>query len=135
MKNPNACRLYSVCILHCALCSSLAALVMAQQRHRVHRDSIAAAQLSNTLVGLALDADAVGRDLERARQVASHRVHEGLQLRTLGDHDDVDVRDGPTALADDRRSTAKEVHTGRTGPCRVGVGKMASNVSRSGRSE
>ena len=75
------------------------------------------------------------RNVERSRQVTSHRVRKRLQLRSFGDHDDVDVRDSPTTLVDDCRGTAQEVQAGRASPYGVRIGKMASNVSRPRRTE
>ena len=63
----------------------------------MHRDRFPRADRANPLVGLALDADPVGRDAHGARQVRSHRV---ATVTLSADHRVTDGHRGARFLAE-----------------------------------
>src|SRR2546430_3106858 len=97
------------------------------------RDRLAAPDGVDTLVGLALDADARDVDVERLCDARAHLIDRILDLRPLENHGDVQVADLVAGAGRHRARGGEQDEAVGPLPLRVAVGKLPADVAETGR--
>ncbi len=107
----------------------------AQQRNRVRRDGLAAADGVHALVGLALDAHARDVEADRPGNRRPHRVDVAADFRRFENHRHVHVADLESLLRHERYRPPQQIDARRVLPLRIRVGKVTSDVAEAGAAE
>ena len=99
------------------------------ERHGVDDDALAPAGAVHALVGLALDADRLGRHVEHGRERGPHGVRVRPDLRALAHDDDVHVADTVARAVHALDRGAQHHEAVGALPPRVRVGKQLADVA------
>ncbi len=107
----------------------------AQQRNSLNCHPFTAPDLAHAFIRLGLHAHGVDGNPEDVSQRGADPIDVRRELRPFRDHHRVHVLDDKTRGANDRKRSPQQVEAVRIPILRIGIGKVAPNVSLGRRTE